>query len=1132
MTNQSSFELQSLMKQTQTSQSRSNWNNSQGNLNVPRTITTPNSIPVLTQDTVHHTGYHQYQNLNSHNKQQTTSLGENQKKVTSNLDSDKNSKSSRWNVKPNTNNNNNNNNNNKNLNCQYNSQNTSSRNNLSKTMNQQNNLLNFQTLNSQNGYNLNNSNSNNNLIKISTENSFTNKNDNSNNGRSTGNMHGGSNKSTSNVYSFPLTSIINNNQKKDMNIISSYQKVNSSSSTFTPSTTRTPTTTQLSSLPSSTSSITGSTSSSVTGSTSSSTRPTSYYSHSNNNSSWNSYQQNSSNYRSHSKPQYSSYNRNNNYNNNNNRYYNNRNNNRYGGNNRFNRRHYNERVIQGGIEQQKIPFRKNFFVEHPEITNMTYNDVQQLRMEKELKLFGNCDCKPFTKFEHGFFPEKTLQQLKDKGWTGPSPIQSQTWPISLQGHDLIGVAETGSGKTLSFLIPAFVHILDQRPITRGDGPICLILAPTRELAIQIKEVSEEFGRTINITSNCVYGGVSRGSQIQELRRGGQIIVATPGRLIDFIKSEETNLNRVTFLVLDEADQMLDMGFEPQIREIVDKIRIDRQTLMFSATWPKSVRKLGEELTTNPIRVNVGKLGVSANKHIKQTLIFLNQMEKNTKILEILQKIHDGSRILIFTQTKIGADNLSNLLSSNGFRSAPIHGDKSQFVRERTLNRFRNSSCPILVATDVASRGLDVKDIKYVVNYDFPSQIEDYVHRIGRTARYGKEGHAVSFFTQSSYRLAGKMIKILRDCEQPIPHEFDKYSHQWVNEKRSKGKSNYGWRNRQNNYYRNNNRFSFNRNHNNYNSKFKSNQFQSSFNRSSYNHNNNNNSFNNFNNNPNNDFKNNFNNKFNTSNLNSNLNNNLNNNNMINKNPNFNNIISKNNIINSNSNINSNINSNSNSISNINSNINSNSISNNNQTNYLKQELPKTDKFSFNQNNSNLNTQNNFPQKMDYSNKGEIKNYENRKDDRSYERRRDERRSHERRSHERRSHERRSHERRSHERRSHERRDVEKSERRREERGRDDRSHERRSHERRSHERRSHERRSHERRSHERRDERRDERREDRRRDDRNNSQRSYNSSTNINKTLPNQTDLNKIETTSNSSNSTNYPQNKIMFSNN
>ncbi|KAJ6245349.1 atp-dependent RNA helicase ddx5-related [Anaeramoeba flamelloides] len=1123
MTNQSSFERQSLMKQTQTPQPRSNWNNSQGNLNVPRTITKPNSIPVLTQDTVRHMGYNQSQNLHSNNKQQTTSLGENQKKVTSNLDSDQNSKSSRWNVKPNTNNNNDN----KNLNCKYNSQNTSSQNNLSKTMNQQNSLLNFQTPNTQNGYNINNSNSNkSNLIKISTENSLNNKNYNSNNERSNSNTNSGTNQGTSNGYSFPLTNIVNNNQKKDMNIISSYQKVNSSSSTFTPSTTRITTT-----IPSSTFTP------SATGS--SSTTPTNYYTNSNNNSSWNNYQQNSSNYRSHSKPQYSSYNRNNNYNNNNNRYYNNRNNNRYGGNNRFNRRQYQERAIQGGIEQQKIPFRKNFFVEHPEIANMTYNDVQQIRKEKELKLFGNCDCKPFTKFEHGYFPEKTLQQLKDKGWTGPSPIQSQTWPISLQGNDLIGVAETGSGKTLSFLIPALVHILDQRSIDRGDGPICLILAPTRELAIQIKEVSEEFGRTVNITSNCVYGGVSRGPQIQQLRRGGQIIVATPGRLIDFIKSEETNLNRVTFLVLDEADQMLDMGFEPQIREIVDKIRIDRQTLMFSATWPKSVRKLGEELTTNPIRVNVGALGVSANKHIKQTLIFLNQMEKNNKILEILQKIHDGSRILIFTQTKIGADKLSNLLATNGFRSAPIHGDKSQFVRERTLNRFRNSSCPILVATDVASRGLDVKDIKYVVNYDFPLQIEDYVHRIGRTARYGKEGHAVSFFTESSYRLAGKMIKILRDCGQPIPQEFGKYSYQWVNEKRSKGKSNYGWRNRQNNYYRNNNRFSFNRNHNNYPSKFKSNQFQSSFNRSSYNHNNNNNNFNNFNNTPNNDFKNNFNNKLNNINLNNNLNNNSINN-IINKNPNLNSISNINSISNSvrnSNNITNSINNNiTNSINNnithrINNNIN-NSISNNNQNNYLKQGLPKTDEFSFNQNNTNTNTQNNFSQKMDYSNKGEIKNHDHRKDDRSHERRRDEksydrrreeRKGHEIRKDERRSHERRSHERRSHERRSHERR-----------------SHERRSHERRIHERgegekserRSHDRRSHERKSDRRREYRRDERREDRGRNDRSNSQGSHISTMDINKSITNQSDFNKIETTSNSSNTTNYPQNKIMFSNN
>ncbi|KAJ3433947.1 atp-dependent RNA helicase ddx5-related [Anaeramoeba flamelloides] len=491
------------------------------------------------------------------------------------------------------------------------------------------------------------------------------------------------------------------------------------------------------------------------------------------------------------------------------------------------------RVQQSGEEQKEIKFEKDFYKEHEEVKEMTKEDALEIRKEHEIKVL-NCETfyKPLTSFQQADFPEKILELIKEKEFEKPSPIQAQTWPMVMSGHDLVGVARTGSGKTLSFLLPAIIHIQAQRELAKGDGPVVVVLAPTRELALQIAEISEEFSFSCDLKTVCLYGGAARGPQIQLLRMGTHIIVATPGRLIDLIEANETNMNRVTYLVLDEADRMLDMGFEPQIRSIVEKIREDRQTLLWSATWPKEVRKLASELTNNSVRVNVGSLKVSANPNIKQKFIFLRDFDKKEKFVEKVKELNEGEKILVFVQRKVTADEICDYLFEKGISSESIHGDKTQYMRENTLKRFKRGKINIMVATDVAARGLDIDDIQYVINYDFPEAIEDYVHRIGRTARAGKFGTSISFFTDRSSNMAKKLVKVLKDSKHEIPEELFKHVRRHQSSGRFKRRGRFGggrrygnrgygggggrWNNRGNNRgYQNR---SYGNRNNNYNSK--------------------------------------------------------------------------------------------------------------------------------------------------------------------------------------------------------------------------------------------------------------------------------------------------------------------------
>jgi len=346
--------------------------------------------------------------------------------------------------------------------------------------------------------------------------------------------------------------------------------------------------------------------------------------------------------------------------------------------------------------------------------------------------------------------------------------------MALSGRDMIGIAKTGSGKTLGFLLPAIVHINAQPLLKPGDGPIALVLSPTRELANQTLQETDKFGRSSRLKYSCVYGGVSKGPQARDLRNGVEILIACPGRLIDFLESGTTNLFRCTYLVLDEADRMLDMGFEPQMRAIVGQIRPDRQTLLFSATWPKSIVKLAHDFLTDPLQVNVGSLELHANKDITQIIEVVDEYDKRRTLFRHLSQQPRGIKTLIFTATKRGADQLCRTLRDDGYGARAIHGDKSQQDRDWTLQEFKSGKSPIMVATDVASRGLDVRDLTLVFNYDFPQAIEDYVHRIGRTGRAGQKGTAVSFFTSKDARKADELIQILVDAKQHIPKELMRF----------------------------------------------------------------------------------------------------------------------------------------------------------------------------------------------------------------------------------------------------------------------------------------------------------------------------------------------------------------------
>ncbi|KAJ3180485.1 ATP-dependent RNA helicase dbp2 [Geranomyces variabilis] len=436
------------------------------------------------------------------------------------------------------------------------------------------------------------------------------------------------------------------------------------------------------------------------------------------------------------------------------------------------------RRIDWERELPNLPkFEKNFYAENAAVSARSESAIEAYRRHHQIAVVGTNVPRPIEAFDEASFPSYVLKEVEAVGFKAPTAIQAQGWPMALSGRDVVGVAETGSGKTLAYVLPSIVHINAQPLLQPGDGPIVLILAPTRELALQIQQECSKFGHSSKIKNTCLYGGVPRGPQMRVLEQGIEICIATPGRLIDMLECGKTNLRRVTYLVMDEADRMLDMGFEPQIRKIVDQIRPDRQTLMWSATWPKEVQALARDYLKDYIQVNVGSMELSASHNITQIVELCSDYDKRTKLIRLLEKISDDktAKTIIFTGTKRVADEITRYLRQDGFAALAIHGDKKQQERDWVMQEFKAGKAPILIATDVAARGLDVRDIKLVINFDFPNNVEDYIHRIGRTGRAGASGTACTFFTPADAKHARQLVGILAEAKQDVPPQLEEYA---------------------------------------------------------------------------------------------------------------------------------------------------------------------------------------------------------------------------------------------------------------------------------------------------------------------------------------------------------------------
>ncbi|KAI3424136.1 hypothetical protein D9Q98_009496 [Chlorella vulgaris] len=416
---------------------------------------------------------------------------------------------------------------------------------------------------------------------------------------------------------------------------------------------------------------------------------------------------------------------------------------------------------------------KALYIEAADVAAMSEADVAAWRKERETAMEGSV-LRPIPSFAQSGLSAAELHATRS--FQHPSPIQAQCLPLALSGRDVIGIASTGSGKTLAFGLPALRHIRAQREagVVSGKKPVALMIAPTRELALQIAAVLEEAGSQCGISTVCVYGGVPKRDQVQALRKGAAIVVATPGRLEDLLNDGACRLDEVSYVVLDEADRMLDLGFEPHIRTIVGQTRADRQTLMFSATWPPVIRKLASEFLCHPVKVTIGSQDLAASHSVTQVVEVIEDRSRDARLHELLQQYHKSrsNRVIVFVLYKKEAVRVEQLLQRKGWKAAAIHGDISQGQRTAAVEGFKSGSVPLLVATDVAARGLDIPDVEAVLNYSFPLTTEDYVHRIGRTGRAGKSGLAHTFFVGANDKpRAGELINVLREAKQTVPTEL-------------------------------------------------------------------------------------------------------------------------------------------------------------------------------------------------------------------------------------------------------------------------------------------------------------------------------------------------------------------------
>lgn len=376
------------------------------------------------------------------------------------------------------------------------------------------------------------------------------------------------------------------------------------------------------------------------------------------------------------------------------------------------------------------------------------------------------------KFENLNLIEPILKALKDEGYVSPSPIQEQSIPSVMEGKDLIGCAQTGTGKTAAFAIPIIQKIHEQKNKGSKRQIQSLILTPTRELAVQIKDSFATYGRYTNLRYCAIFGGVSQHPQTEALRRGVDVLIATPGRLNDLINQRQVNLQNVKIFVLDEADRMLDMGFIHDVKKIIACIPQERQTLLFSATMPSEITQLINTILTNPVKVAVTPTSSTVDI-IKQYVYFVDKANKKNLLVHLLNK-SDITSALVFTRTKHEADKVVKILEAGKIKSQAIHGDKSQNNRQAALNSFKKGEIRVLVATDIAARGIDIDELSHVINYNLPNMPETYVHRIGRTGRAGLGGTAISFceyeekpFLKDIQKLINKTISVVEDNPYPM-----------------------------------------------------------------------------------------------------------------------------------------------------------------------------------------------------------------------------------------------------------------------------------------------------------------------------------------------------------------------------
>ncbi|KAJ2726777.1 pre-mRNA processing RNA-helicase [Coemansia sp. Benny D115] len=448
-------------------------------------------------------------------------------------------------------------------------------------------------------------------------------------------------------------------------------------------------------------------------------------------------------------------------------------------------------------------FKKDFYIEPADMRNLTQEEVDMMRVDLGgIKVRGVDPPKPATSWSHFGLPAACADVIRSQeGLVKPTPIQAQAVPAILSGRDVIGVAKTGSGKTLAFILPMLRHIKAQRPLAQGEGPIGLVMTPTRELAVQIHRECKPFLKPLGLRAVCAYGGSAIKDQIGELKRGAEIVVCTPGRMIDLLCANSgrvTNLHRVTYLVLDEADRMFDMGFEPQVSKITQGVRPSRQTVLFSATFPRQMEALARKILRRPLEIVVGGRALIPPE-VAQHVEVVENKDKFVRLLAILgQSFNDNPETLalVFVDRQEAADGLLRDLMRRGYVCNSLHGGKDQTDRDQAIADFKNRVYSVLIATSVAARGLDVRGLNVVVNYDCPNHMEDLVHRVGRTGRAGNKGDAFTFITPDQDRYASEVVKAMKLSGLTPPEDVQAMADAFIDKvrqgkERHSGKSGFG-----------------------------------------------------------------------------------------------------------------------------------------------------------------------------------------------------------------------------------------------------------------------------------------------------------------------------------------------------